>query len=93
MLGKLFDLRFLLILPILIICCSKSNGQSRPNVLIFIADDMGVDAYAPYGLGTDKANTPQLDSVAAKGILFNNAYAYSTCAPSRASIMTGLYGQ
>ena len=68
------------------------QAQSRPNILVIIADDMGTDAFAPYNIGTDLPNTPHLDSLAQQGVLFRNAWGYATCAPSRASLMTGRYG-
>ncbi|MEM1094881.1 MAG: sulfatase-like hydrolase/transferase [Bacteroidota bacterium] len=67
-------------------------GQAQPNVLIVIADDVGVDALGMYGIGTDQPNTPNLDALAAEGIRFDNAWAYPTCAPTRAAMLTGLYG-
>lgn len=67
-------------------------GQNRPNILIIIADDMGTDAFKKYNIGTDLPNTPNLDALAEEGILFLNAWAYPTCAPSRASLITGRYG-
>lgn len=67
-------------------------SQSQPNILVLIADDMGIDAFSPYGVGTDGPVTPHLVEMKDSGLLFSNTYAYSTCAPSRASIMTGRYG-
>ncbi len=68
------------------------QAQDRPNILILIADDMGTDAMGVYGIGTDQPNTPNLDALLSEGILFNNAWAYPTCAPSRAALITGRYG-
>jgi arylsulfatase A-like enzyme len=71
---------------------TSSLAQNRPNILILITDDMGVDAFSPYQLGTDVPNTPNLNAMASNGLLFNNAWAYPTCAPSRAALITGRYG-
>ena len=72
-----------------------SIGQSdpnHPNVILIIADDMGIDPMNGYNIGTRKAITPHLDSLRSVGITYDNAWAYSKCTPSRAAIMTGKYG-
>ncbi len=64
--------------------------QARPNILFVIADDQSWPYASAYGCRT--VATPAFDSVAARGVLFNNAYATSPgSSPSRASILTGLY--
>ncbi len=62
---------------------------SRPNVLLVVADDLGLQLSC-YG---DKfIQTPNIDALAASGVLFKTAYiTQSSCSPSRASIFTGLY--
>ena len=62
------------------------------NVLILIADDLGIDQLAPYGVGLDPAPTPNLDLLASSGVLFRNAWSQPTCSPTRATIQTGRYG-
>ncbi|MBB6462360.1 sulfatase-like hydrolase/transferase [Flammeovirga kamogawensis] len=62
----------------------------RPNVVFILADDLGVNALGCYG--NDFVETPAIDQLAKEGIRFTNAYSNDpTCAPSRASIMTGQY--
>lgn len=60
----------------------------RPNILFAIADDAShMSAY-----GHKFVNTPNFDRVAAEGILFMNAFTTNPkCAPSRASILTGMH--
>jgi len=67
------------------------KAQDRPNILVIIADDMGVDAMSAYGIGTNQPNTPFLDSLINEGILFENAWGYPSCSPSRAAMLTGRY--
>lgn len=62
------------------------------NVLLLIADDMGVDQLAAYGLGKDLPPTPNLDRMAAQGVLFRNAWSQPLCSPTRATVQTGRYG-
>ncbi len=65
---------------------AENNVQKRPNILICVADDAG--HFGAYGYKWVK--TPNFDSVAAKGILFDNAYTCnSKSAPSRACMITG----
>ncbi|MEO0795200.1 MAG: sulfatase-like hydrolase/transferase [Verrucomicrobiota bacterium] len=63
------------------------------KVLLIIADDLGRDSLAVYNDEPSASipPTPAIDSLAANGILFNRAYAYGTCSPTRASILTGRY--
>ena len=47
--------------------------SDAPNILIIVADDVGVDQLASYGLGADLPVTPVLDSLALGGVQFENA--------------------
>ena len=63
---------------------------SVKNILLIVSDDLKADAINCYGNKT--ARTPNIDSLAAEGTLFLNAYCQGTvCAPSRASFMRGRY--
>jgi arylsulfatase A-like enzyme len=65
-------------------------SESRPNVLLIAIDDLN-DWIGCMG-GHPQAKTPNLDRLAARGVLFNNAHCQSpVCNPSRASMMTSLY--
>ena len=73
---------------------NKSNGEEgrKPNVIIILADDLGTRDLNSFG--AKDLYTPNLDSLAAKGIRFTQFYASSSiCSPSRASLMTGKYPQ
>ncbi len=59
------------------------------NILLIIADDMGIDQISAYNEHPDTLHTPILDSLAARGVLFRNAYAQPLCSPARAAILTG----
>jgi arylsulfatase A-like enzyme len=63
-------------------------SSSRPNVILILADDLGVNDLHCYGR-TDHL-TPHLDRLAAEGMRFTCAYtAQPICSPSRAALMTG----
>ncbi|TWU58227.1 sulfatase family protein [Rubripirellula reticaptiva] len=66
------------------------NAADRPNVLVIMADDCTYNDLPLYG-GLN-ANTPNLDKLAAEGLVFNHAYlAEAMCQPCRAELYTGQY--
>src|SRR5262245_35674019 len=67
--------------------------DKRPNILFIMADDHTQQALGAYKSWLGKyANTPNLDRLAKRGMLFKNALVTnSICTPSRAAILTGLY--
>lgn len=62
--------------------------QSRPNVLLIFADDLGYSDIGCYG---GEIATPNLDRLASNGLRFRQFYNCTRCCPSRASLLTGLY--
>jgi arylsulfatase A-like enzyme len=67
------------------------KAATRPNVIIFHADQFRWDALGAYGLNP-MGLTPNLDAMARRGTLFQNAITNQpVCAPSRACLMTGQY--
>ncbi|XP_026696709.2 N-sulfoglucosamine sulfohydrolase-like [Ciona intestinalis] len=79
----------LLVISTLFCVCSLSSGSdSRPNVLVLVADDLGFELN-PYGNNVIK--TPNINDLANRGIVYSNAYTtVSSCSPSRSTILTGL---
>ncbi|MCH7721403.1 MAG: sulfatase-like hydrolase/transferase [Planctomycetes bacterium] len=70
---------------------SLSLAQSE-NVLIILADDLGVDVLECYAEGSTFPPTPTIDMLCASGVLFRNAWSNPVCSPTRATIQTGRYG-
>ncbi len=65
------------------------SGQ-RPNILIFIVDDMGYGDPGAFGGGAAiGASTPAMDALAAEGLKLTSTYSQYTCTPTRASVYTG----
>ena len=62
----------------------------RPNIVLIMSDDVSPDLYGCYG--NKKVKTPNIDSMAAEGVMFRTCWASAICAPTRALIMTGRYG-
>jgi arylsulfatase A-like enzyme len=71
---------------------STPTPSSAGNVLVIVADDVGVDMIGAYAEHPAHPPTPNIDALAANGVLFRRAYANPTCSPSRATILTGRYG-
>lgn len=70
----------------------EESIAKQPNILLIIADDMGLDATPNYSIDGIKPNMPILQSLMSNGIKFNNLWSYPLCTPTRASILTGKYG-
>ena len=69
---------------------AQTRSGRRPNVVIFLADDLGCHDLGCWGAGDLK--TPNIDRLAASGARFTNWYAAApVCAPSRAALLTGRY--
>lgn len=88
--------KLLLLLPVCVLLSFQRNNntsyrQSKkrlPNILFAIADDQSFPHASAYGQKTFR--TPVFDSIAARGVLFNNAFvAAPQCSPSRAAMLTG----
>lgn len=67
---------------------SQSNVTESPNILFLLSDDHSAPYLGCYG--NKDLNTPNLDKLAAEGMLFNHAYTTAPqCVPSRSSLLTG----
>lgn len=68
----------------------KKNTSSKPNIIYILADDLG---YGDLGFtGQKQFDTPNIDKLASQGMRFSEHYCGSAvCAPSRATLMTGLH--
>lgn len=70
--------------------CRTSQQKRQPNIILFLADDLGYGDLGCYGQKYIK--TPNLDRMAAEGMRLTNFYSGSTvCAPSRCTLMTGYH--
>ncbi|MEJ6753811.1 MAG: sulfatase [Flavobacteriales bacterium] len=65
------------------------NSQEKKNILWLVCEDQSL-FFSAYN--DSNAKTPNIDALASKGIIYDNFYAVSpVCAPSRSSIITGMY--
>src|SRR6476469_6547424 len=70
------------------VCHSAEPRRDRPNILWLVSEDN--DVYL--GCYGDKlARTPTLDKLASDGIVFERCFAQPVCAPSRFTLITGMY--
>tara|TARA_B100001057_G_scaffold500230_1_gene614172 strand:+ start:3418 stop:4839 length:1422 start_codon:yes stop_codon:yes gene_type:complete len=67
---------------------SSSGPSPSPNILIILVDDLG---WSDVGYHNDEASTPNIDSIASKGVELDRFYVNPTCSPTRASLLTGLF--
>lgn len=71
---------------------SIEAAEDPPNILLIIADDMGLDASPCYPEGAEKPAMPTLEELCWDGVVFDNFYATPVCSSTRATILTGRYG-
>ncbi|MCP4382582.1 MAG: arylsulfatase [Hyphomicrobiales bacterium] len=77
-----------LALPLLFAWATASVAQdSRPNVLLIVADDMGYSDIGPFG---GEIATPTLDALADAGLRLTNFHVLASCSPSRSVLLSGM---
>jgi len=88
-----------MVLMMLMVACNnseeKSTASSRPNIILFLVDDMGwQDTSVPFWKEKTRWNeryrTPNMERLAASGVKFTQAYATAVCSPTRVSLLTGM---
>lgn len=91
------NFNLLLLAFVTLIACSKEpkasqevQEEKKPNIIYILADDLG---YGDVGYqGQQKFETPNIDKLAADGMVFTQHYSGSTvCAPSRSTLLTGMH--
>src|SRR5688572_33063840 len=86
----------LLLLAAAVVChvppAFAARGEAaRPNVVFIMSDDHAYQAVSAYG--SNRNETPNIDRIAKDGVRFDRCYVTnSLCGPSRACILTGMYG-
>ncbi|WP_208300365.1 sulfatase [Prosthecobacter fusiformis] len=70
-------------------CAVTLNAAQKPNIVLFLVDDMGWMDSGVYG--SKYYETPNIDRFAERGMRFTRAYANPLCSPTRASVLTGKY--
>jgi arylsulfatase A-like enzyme len=83
-------MRHLALLACVFLAGGPARAAERPNVVIFLADDMGFSDAGCYG---GEIATPNLDALAKNGLRFTQFYNTARCWPTRACVLTGYYAQ
>jgi arylsulfatase A-like enzyme len=63
--------------------------QQQPNIIMIMGDDIGIWNISAYHRGLMAGRTPNLDQLAAKGMMFTDYYAEASCTAGRANFITG----
>lgn len=82
--------KILALTVLLALASSRATAQTRPNVVLIYADDLGYGDVSAYG--ARRLKTPNIDRLAHEGLRFTDAHATAaTCTPSRYAMLTGEY--
>ncbi len=98
--NRLLQKTLIKVLPLVIgvslvtplIAAEKSSTEAsvaKPNILYIMLDDLGKEWVGCYG--AEDIKTPNIDALAAGGMMFNNAYSMPSCTPSRTTVLSGRY--
>lgn len=68
---------------------AAAQEADRPNIVVILADDLGVETLGTYG--GSSYSTPELDRLAAEGMRFDHGHSQPLCTPTRVKLMTGLH--
>jgi arylsulfatase A-like enzyme len=78
-----------LIVLIFLLVPHTASAAERPNVVVFLADDAGWGDYS--FSGNQQIETPNIDSIARRGVSLDRFYVCPVCSPTRAEFLTGRY--
>src|SRR5262249_9488104 len=73
---------------------ASAAPPTKPNILLFILDDVGIDQMTTFGYAGAPASaprTPNIDTIATEGVRFRNLWTMRECSPSRAMLFEGRY--
>jgi arylsulfatase A-like enzyme len=65
------------------------SAQQQPNIIMIMGDDIGIWNTGAYHRGLMAGRTPNLDQLAAEGMIFTDYYAEASCTAGRANFITG----
>ena len=75
----------------LLFVSSLVDAQDLKSVLLIVADDLGYNEHNFMNNGSKALITPNLDRLAAEGVVLQNYYVQPICSPTRSALMTGRY--
>ncbi len=68
---------------------AQTKAGGKPNIVVIMGDDIGIWNIGAYHRGMMAGRTPNLDQIAAEGMLFTDYYAEASCTAGRANFITG----
>jgi len=68
---------------------AQATSAKQPNIVVIMSDDVGIWNIGAYHRGLMAGRTPNLDKLAAEGMLFTDSYAEASCTAGRAAFITG----
>jgi arylsulfatase len=73
---------------LLVMACTPADqaADTRPNILLVVADDLGWTDIGSYG---GEVDTPNLDTLAQQGVMFTDFHVSVSCSPSRSMLLSG----
>src|SRR5947209_5740437 len=71
------------------ITTASASAQPKPNIVVIMGDDIGIWNIGAYHRGMMAGRTPNLDKIAAEGVIFTDYYAEASCTAGRAAFVTG----
>jgi arylsulfatase A-like enzyme len=81
-------MKLIAMLLLLLTCSSLHADEQRPNILLMVTDDQALNCLG--AMGNEHIQTPNMDRIAQRGVLFNNAFVTTAiCCSNRACILTG----
>jgi arylsulfatase len=87
---KLNRFRLMTLLPLALAGCAGegtvSKPETRPNILLIVADDLG---YSDVGAFGGEIHTPVIDQLASEGLRFSGYHVLPTCSPTRSALLSG----
>ncbi|GAL18677.1 arylsulfatase [Vibrio maritimus] len=69
-----------------------ANAEDKPpNIFVIFTDDIGISNLSAYHRGVMSSETPNIDSIAEKGMLLTDYYAQPSCTAGRSAFITGQF--
>ncbi|HCK79236.1 MAG TPA: sulfatase [Actinobacteria bacterium] len=74
-----------------VLCASTVEAVDKPNILVIMTDDIPPQDISAYHRGLGAVTTPNIDKIAAQGMMISDYYAQPSCTAGRAAFITGQY--
>ena len=75
-------------LSLCLLTCALQVGGRPLHILLVVVDDFG---WSDVGFHGSKINTPNMDKLAAEGVILDNYYVQPICSPTRSALLSGRY--